>query len=77
MAWWMSLAERPDIDLYQPDGSHPSQAGSYPAAAVIAATVLDTDANTFDDPIGLDDATAEALRGFAARAVTGEVPWEG
>jgi hypothetical protein len=76
MAWWMSLAERPNIDLYQPDGSHPSEAGSYLAAAVIAATVLDIDANTFDDPIGLDEGTAEALRGFAARAVSGEVPWE-
>ncbi|MGH8871480.1 MAG: DUF4886 domain-containing protein, partial [Acidimicrobiia bacterium] len=29
MAWWMALAERPDIGLYQPDGSHPSVAGSY------------------------------------------------
>jgi hypothetical protein len=77
MAWWMSLAERPDIDLYQADGSHPSVAGSYLAAAVIAATVLDIDANTFEDPIGLDDATADALRGFAARAVSGEVPWVG
>jgi hypothetical protein len=40
MAWWITIAERPDIDLCDPDGTHPSVAGSYLAAAVIAATVL-------------------------------------
>lgn len=77
MAWWMALAERGDIDLYQADGSHPSLAGSYLAAAVIAAVVLDVDAESFDASLGLDEGNAEALRGFAARAVSGEVPWEG
>ncbi|HSJ82757.1 MAG TPA: SGNH/GDSL hydrolase family protein [Acidimicrobiia bacterium] len=77
MAWWMSLAERREIDLYQADGSHPSLAGSYLAAAVIAAVVLDVDPASFDAPLGLDESDAAALRGFAARAVSGEVPWEG
>lgn len=77
MAWWMALAERRDIDLYQADGSHPSRAGSYLAAAVIAAVVLDVDPEAFQASLGLDDGSAEALRGFAARAVSGEVPWEG
>lgn len=77
MAWWMALAERRDVDLYQADGSHPSVAGSYLAAAVIAAVVLDVDPMTFDSSLGLDEASAESLRGFAARAVSGEVPWEG
>lgn len=76
MAWWISLAERPEINLYQPDGSHPSVEGSYLAAAVIAATILDVDANAFEDPLGLPETTAADLRGFAARAVGGEVPWE-
>jgi hypothetical protein len=76
MAWWMALAERKDIEMYQPDGSHPSAAGTYLAAAVIAATILDVDPATFDDPIDLAEGTAEALRGFAARAVGGEVPWD-
>ena len=73
----MALAERRDIDLYQADGSHPSRAGTYLAATVIAAVVLDVDPETFDASLGLDDASAEALRGFAARALSGEVPWEG
>jgi 2-polyprenyl-6-methoxyphenol hydroxylase-like FAD-dependent oxidoreductase len=75
--WWMALAERRDIDLYQADGSHPSVAGSYLAAVVIAAVILDVDPESFDASLGLDEGSAEALRGFGARAVSGEVPWEG
>lgn len=75
MAWWMVRAERPDLSLYQSDGSHPSREGSYLAAAVITATILDVDANTLDRSMGLSEETAAALRGFAARAVKGEVPW--
>lgn len=76
MAWWMSLAERPDIVLYQADGSHPSREGSYLAAAVITATLLNVDANSLDRSLGVDGDIAEALLGFAARAVNGEVPWK-
>jgi len=75
MAWWMVRAERPDISLYQPDGSHPSREGSYLAAAVLAATLLEIDANDLDRSLGLPEDTAAELRGFAARAVSGEVPW--
>lgn len=74
-AWWMARAERPDIVLYQADGSHPSVEGTYLAAAVIAASLLDVDATTFDRDLGVDELTAFALREFAARAVNGEVPW--
>ena len=77
MAWWMSLAERPDIQLYQPDGSHPTRAGSYLAATVITATLLDIDPASMDDDLGLDNGQAEALRAFAARAIDGEEPWSG
>ena len=75
MAWWISRDERPDIGLYQPDGSHPSEAGTYLAATVIAATLLDVNVNEFDWSSGLDERTADALRGFADRARNGEVPW--
>lgn len=75
MAWWMAREERPDLTLYQSDGSHPTKEGSYLAAAVITATILDVDAGTLDRSLGLSEATAAALRGFASRAVKGEVPW--
>lgn len=77
MAWWICIDEYPSIDLYAPDGSHPSKAGSYLAASVLAATVLDVDPTTFNDPMGLEEGIAESLRGCAGRAVAGEIPWEG
>jgi hypothetical protein len=77
MAWWISRSERPDITLYQADGSHPSREGTYLAAAVITATLLDLDPAEFEDPLGLDEGKAKDLLGFAARASTGEVPWGG
>jgi hypothetical protein len=75
MAWWMAREERPDVSLYQADGIHPSMEGSYLAAAVITATILDVDASTLDRSLRVGDDTAAVLRGFAARAVDGEVPW--
>jgi hypothetical protein len=76
MAWWMSLDERPDIVLFQADGSHPTMAGTYLAASVIAGVLLDVDPETFTESLSLDEPTAGALRGFAARAVNGEIPWD-
>lgn len=73
-AWWIALHERPDIGLYQPDGSHPSAAGSYLAAAVIAGTLTGADPIEFDHDGGLDSDVAAALRQFASRALGGE-PW--
>ena len=74
-AWWMTLAERRDINLYQPDGSHPTRAGSYLAAAVIAGTLLDVAPTEFETDLGLGSDIALALREFATRAVSGERPW--
>lgn len=76
MAWWMALEELPEVDLYQSDGSHPSVAGSYLAAAVISATLFDIDPTEIEGTSGLDEATAASLRGLAGRAVDGEIPWE-
>lgn len=75
-AWWMSLEERPDIILYQPDGSHPAVAGTYLAGAVIAGVVVDTDPTEFDADLTLPADHAVALRSFAARALSGERPWD-
>lgn len=39
LAWQALRAERPDLELYDPDGSHPSAVGSYLAAATIWAAI--------------------------------------
>lgn len=40
IAWILALGQRPEIELYSDDGSHPSPAGSYLAACTIYATVF-------------------------------------
>ncbi len=68
-AWKIVRRERPDIELFVKDGSHPSYAGSYLAAAVSYITI-------FGEPFGdnasdgwLDAATASYLRSVAERVV--------
>jgi hypothetical protein len=40
MAWKKVRTDRQDLNLYWPDGSHPSELGSYLAANVIFCTIL-------------------------------------
>ena len=68
-AWQIVRRERSDIELFVKDGSHPSYAGSYLAAAVSYLTI-------YDEPFGanpsdgrLDAATAKYLRSVAERVV--------
>lgn len=60
-------AER-DIDLYNPDLSHPSYAGSYLAAATIYQTVFNESAPKWDGSLSAADATL--LRQTAKKHVT-------
>lgn len=46
-AWARALELRPDLRLYDPDGSHPSNVGSYLSACVIYGVL------TGDSPVGL------------------------
>lgn len=39
-AWAQVLAQHPEINLYQPDGSHPLPAGSYLVACIFATSVF-------------------------------------
>lgn len=38
---WAEVRDREDIELYMPDGSHPSEAGSYLAALTLLATIFE------------------------------------
>lgn len=42
-AWEASLKERPELELYDPDGSHPSALGSYLTACVFYVVLLEGD----------------------------------
>jgi hypothetical protein len=65
--WMNALSAHPTIDLYDPDGSHPSLAGTYLAACVIyRALVGDAPHADADDASGLAVETARDLRAVCA-----------
>lgn len=68
VAWEIVRRERPDIELYVKDGSHPSYAGSYLAAAVGYLTLYPQPFKA-DTPILLDKEVARYLRSVAERVV--------
>ena len=68
VAWEIVRRERPDIELYTKDGSHPSYAGSYLAAAVGYLTLYPQPFKA-DTPIRLKPEIAKYLRSVAERVV--------
>jgi len=51
-AWERALALRPELDLYDPDGSHPSPVGTYLIACVMYGAL------TGESPVGLSERVA-------------------
>jgi hypothetical protein len=41
LAWQRSIQERPDLELYDPDGLHPNATGTYLTACVLYAVIYD------------------------------------
>jgi hypothetical protein len=70
VAWEIVRRERPDIELYVKDGSHPADAGSYLAAAVGYLTLFKEPFKA-DTPIRLNPEVAKYLRSVAERVVLG------
>lgn len=71
VAWSRVRAERPDLNLYDHDGSHPSYAGSYLAAAVIYATLMGEGFGPAPSDGLLDPDTAAYLRRVAEETALG------
>jgi hypothetical protein len=66
-AWAGVRAAHPEMELYAPDGIHPSREGSYLAACVIYAALSGkSPAGAADN--GLDHSTAVILQQAAAKA---------
>lgn len=68
-AWRIHFRSGSTLPLHDADGSHPNLSGSYLAAAVIAATIIDRDPGelTWRGPV--DDGTAEVLLESASIAM--------
>lgn len=68
-AWRAYFISGHGLPLHGPDGSHPTVAGSYLAAAVIAATITGVDPTEFSWTGSLDDVSARTLLESAERAL--------
>lgn len=71
-AWRETLAERPALNLWRDDGSHPSPAGTYLAACVLYATLFRQSPEGLAAPAGMPREDAAALQRVAARTVLRE-----
>ena len=68
-AWQNALAGRPQLDLWDSDGSHPSEMGSYLAAAVLYAAITQESPDELTFRAELMDDTALSLLRIAAQTV--------
>ena len=68
-AWWMARIAHPEMELWQPDGSHPNPRGTYLAACVFYAVIFAESPEGLDDWAGLSNKEGKLLQQIAAGAV--------
>ncbi|HWI71280.1 MAG TPA: hypothetical protein VNT55_04960, partial [Baekduia sp.] len=71
VAWAQALQDTALPSLFDPDGNHPSVAGTYLAACVFYATIFGRSPEGLVFSGGLPGGTAARLQATAARAVLG------
>ncbi len=64
-AFALSIAKRPDVNLYDPDKRHPSLAGTYLGAATVLATIYKVNPTNLTYNAGLPADVAAHLRAVA------------
>jgi hypothetical protein len=70
-AWWAAMRQDPQLDLWQDDGSHPDQSGTYLAACVFYAVVFGESPTGLPYAAGLESSVARILQDVAAGTVLG------
>jgi hypothetical protein len=68
-SWRAAWREDPELQLYGPDGFHPTLTGSYAAALTIFAGLSGVSPVGFPAPTAVDDQTAERLQRAAEAAI--------
>ena len=71
-AWQRAMGHKPELELWQRDGIHPSPEGTYLAACVFYATLLGTSPEGASYVDGLTEETARFLQSVAAETVLGD-----
>ena len=69
-AWALTRQLHPDIELYGPDGMHPSQEGTYLSACVFYMVLFNKDV-IGAAPLGIDQPRAHILQLMARQAIKG------
>lgn len=69
LAWQNGIAQDPQLELWEGDGSHPSELGSYLAACVLYATIFRQSPEGVAYMTGLPAATGQFLQTVAAETV--------
>ena len=69
IAWQNGLAQESQLDLWDPDGGHPSETGSYLTACVFYATIYRKSPEGLSYQAGLPETTARLLQTVAAETV--------
>lgn len=72
IAWLNATRANPPIELWQSDGSHPTEAGTYLAACVFYATIFRQSPNGLSYYGGLSATEAGTLQALASKAVLGK-----
>lgn len=67
-AWLTVRTQKPELELFAADGSHPSLAGSYLAACVLLNTVVESKCESLPAPAGVEADDAAALQSAADAA---------
>ena len=69
VAWQLGVSRDSSLALWGPDGSHPSQAGSYLTACVLYATLFRASPTGLPAPDGLPPETTRRLQDLARESV--------
>ena len=72
VAWRRALEGHPELELWQSDGIHPSLEGTYLAASVFYASILEQSPEGASYLAGLPEETARFLQSVAAETVLGD-----
>jgi len=68
-AWWRTRKQNPGIELWQSDGSHPNNNGTYLVACVFYATIFRESPEGLSYTAQIPGKTVQALQSIAAGAV--------
>jgi len=69
LAWSIAVKEHPELELWQGDGSHPAEQGTYLAACVFYAVIFHASPDGLNYHAGLSRKNAKTIQTIASKTV--------